>query len=157
MPFIGAGLPEGRGWFPSSVTLSAPSSAVTQGAPNLGCAQGRCLLTFPFPFVSPGIALYPRQAQLLSCKHHYEVIPPLRSPGQPGDMNCTTQRINYTDPFSNQTLVTLSGLGSPGEHEAVLTGSWLWLAHLHSARVTLGDFLLADKEDGLQGRAAASW
>lgn len=43
---------------------------------------------------------------MLSCKHYYEVIPPLRSPGQPGDMDCTTQRINYTDPFSNQTLVT---------------------------------------------------
>ncbi|TKC40215.1 hypothetical protein EI555_003212 [Monodon monoceros] len=54
---------------------------------------------------APGIALYPGQAQLLSCKHHYEVIPPLKSPGQPGDMNCTTQTINYTDPFSNQTLV----------------------------------------------------
>ncbi|KAK2086504.1 pH-response transcription factor pacc-1 [Saguinus oedipus] len=54
---------------------------------------------------APGIALYPGQAQLLSCKHHYEVIPPLTSPGQPGDMNCTTQRINYTDPFSNQTVV----------------------------------------------------
>ncbi|KAB1258678.1 Transmembrane protein 206, partial [Camelus dromedarius] len=53
---------------------------------------------------APGIALYPGQAQLLSCKHHYEVIPPLRSPGQPGDLNCTTHRINYTDPFSNQTL-----------------------------------------------------
>ncbi|VFV17788.1 transmembrane protein 206-like [Lynx pardinus] len=56
---------------------------------------------------APGIALYPGQAQLLSCKHHYEVIPPLRSPGQPGDMNCTTQRINYTDPFSNQTLTSV--------------------------------------------------
>lgn len=62
--------------------------------------------------VPPGIALYPGQAQLLSCRHHYEVIPPLRGPGQPGDMNCTTQKINYSDPFSNQTLVThLSELG----------------------------------------------
>lgn len=57
-------------------------------------------------FVFPGIALYPGQAQLLSCKHHYEVIPPLRNPGQPGDMSCTTQRVNYTHPFSNQTMVT---------------------------------------------------
>lgn len=54
----------------------------------------------------PGIALYPGQAQLLSCKHYYEVIPPLTSPGQPGDMDCTTQRINYTHPLSNQTVVT---------------------------------------------------
>ncbi|XP_007481774.2 proton-activated chloride channel [Monodelphis domestica] len=52
---------------------------------------------------APGIALYPGQAQLLSCKHHYDVIPPLNSPGQPG-VNCTTKRINYTDPFSNQTV-----------------------------------------------------
>ncbi|XP_066117507.1 proton-activated chloride channel isoform X3 [Saccopteryx bilineata] len=64
---------------------------------------------------APGIALYPGQAQLLSCKHHYEVIPPLRSPGQPGDMNCTTQRINYTDPFSNQTLKSALIVRGPRE------------------------------------------
>ncbi|KAF3823304.1 hypothetical protein GH733_010740 [Mirounga leonina] len=64
---------------------------------------------------APGIALYPGQAQLLSCKHHYEVIPPLRSPGQPGDMNCTTQRINYTDPFSNQTLKSALIVQGPRE------------------------------------------
>ncbi|KAB0405086.1 hypothetical protein E2I00_012606, partial [Balaenoptera physalus] len=64
---------------------------------------------------APGIALYPGQAQLLSCKHHYEVIPPLRSPGQPGDMNCTTQRINYTDPFSNQTLKSALIVKGPRE------------------------------------------
>lgn len=66
-----------------------------------------------FPSCPSGIALYPGQAQLLSCKHHYEVIPPLRSPGQPGDMDCTTQRINYTDPFSNQTLVTCVWVWAP--------------------------------------------
>nr|XP_025733534.1 transmembrane protein 206 isoform X3 [Callorhinus ursinus] len=64
---------------------------------------------------APGIALYPGQAQLLSCKHHYEVIPPLRSPGQLGDMNCTTQRINYTDPFSNQTLKSALIVQGPRE------------------------------------------
>ncbi|XP_058395796.1 proton-activated chloride channel isoform X3 [Diceros bicornis minor] len=64
---------------------------------------------------APGIALYPGQAQLLSCKHHYEVIPPLRSPGQPGDMDCTTQRINYTDPFSNQTLKSALIVQGPRE------------------------------------------
>ncbi|XP_064333238.1 proton-activated chloride channel isoform X2 [Camelus dromedarius] len=79
---------------------------------------------------APGIALYPGQAQLLSCKHHYEVIPPLRSPGQPGDLNCTTHRINYTDPFSNQTLPSRLAVafvsaeicpdcaGAPGSKEA---------------------------------------
>ncbi|XP_032482657.1 proton-activated chloride channel isoform X3 [Phocoena sinus] len=64
---------------------------------------------------APGIALYPGQAQLLSCKHHYEVIPPLKSPGQPGDMNCTTQTINYTDPFSNQTLKSALIVQGPRE------------------------------------------
>ncbi|XP_036199083.1 proton-activated chloride channel isoform X1 [Myotis myotis] len=64
---------------------------------------------------APGIALYPGQAQLLSCKHHYEVIPPLRSPGRPGDVNCTTQRINYTDPFSNQTLKSALIVRGPRE------------------------------------------
>uniref|UniRef100_A0A6I8PDD1 Proton-activated chloride channel n=2 Tax=Ornithorhynchus anatinus TaxID=9258 RepID=A0A6I8PDD1_ORNAN len=53
---------------------------------------------------APGIALYPGQAQLLSCKHHYDSIPPLENPGQPGDVNCTTRRVNYTDPFSNPTM-----------------------------------------------------
>ncbi|KAM9211983.1 proton-activated chloride channel isoform 2-T2 [Dugong dugon] len=64
---------------------------------------------------APGLALYPGQAQLLSCQHHYEVIPPLRSPGQPGDMNCTTQRINYTDPFSNQTMKSALIVRGPQE------------------------------------------
>lgn len=106
-----------------------------------------------------GIALYPGQAQLLSCKHYYEVIPPLRSPGQPGDVNCTTQRVNYTDPFSNQTLVTLVsrlGLGSahpgapvfflpaslpcpwcgpsPTADVRLSSGVWPWLARLHPGR-----------------------
>lgn len=70
--------------------------------------------TCQFLFV-PGIAFYPGQAQLLSCKHHYEVIPPLASPGQPGDRNCTTQRINYTHPFFNHTMVMPASLGS-GSH-----------------------------------------
>ncbi|XP_012860267.2 LOW QUALITY PROTEIN: proton-activated chloride channel-like [Echinops telfairi] len=64
---------------------------------------------------APGIALCPGQAQSLSCKHHYEVFPPLRSPGQPGDMNCTTQRINYTDPFSNQTVKSALAVRGPRE------------------------------------------
>lgn len=64
---------------------------------------------------APGIALYPGQAQLLSCKHHYEVIPPLASPGQPGDRNCTTQRINYTHPFSNHTMQSALIVQGPQE------------------------------------------
>ena len=77
-----------------------------------GVVLGVCSL---LPVPPPGIALYPGQAQLLSCKHYYEAIPPLRSPGQPGDVNCTTQRINYTDPFSNQTLVTLVSWAGAGQ------------------------------------------
>ncbi|XP_031194872.1 proton-activated chloride channel [Mastomys coucha] len=64
---------------------------------------------------APGIALYPGQAQLLSCKHHYEVIPPLASPGQPGDRNCTTQWINYTHPFSNHTMQSALIVQGPQE------------------------------------------
>ncbi|XP_053166020.1 proton-activated chloride channel isoform X2 [Hemicordylus capensis] len=53
---------------------------------------------------APGIALYPGKAELLTCKrHYYDYIPPLVNPGQPGEIECPTQRINYTDPFTNQT------------------------------------------------------
>uniref|UniRef100_A0A452UVA2 Proton-activated chloride channel n=1 Tax=Ursus maritimus TaxID=29073 RepID=A0A452UVA2_URSMA len=77
-----------------------------------------CMLTlYPATLLNSfiRIALYPGQAQLLSCMHHYEVIPPLRSPGQPGDVNCTTQRINYTDPFSSQTLKSALIVQGPRE------------------------------------------
>ncbi|XP_018409562.1 PREDICTED: transmembrane protein 206 [Nanorana parkeri] len=56
-------------------------------------------------YEAPGIALYPGKAELLSCEHHlYDHIPPLKNPGQPGENHCVTQRINYTDPFTNQTM-----------------------------------------------------
>ncbi|XP_041106533.1 proton-activated chloride channel isoform X2 [Polyodon spathula] len=55
-------------------------------------------------FEAPGIALYPGKAQLLSCKHHYhDQIPPLVNPGQLGEVQCLTERINYTDPYTNHT------------------------------------------------------
>ncbi|XP_077194839.1 proton-activated chloride channel isoform X2 [Paroedura picta] len=54
---------------------------------------------------APGIALYPGKAELLTCKHHYhDYILPLVNPGHPGGIECTTQRVNYTDPFTNQTM-----------------------------------------------------
>ncbi|KAM4695517.1 proton-activated chloride channel [Discoglossus pictus] len=54
---------------------------------------------------APGIALYPGNAQLLSCEHHfYDHIPPLRNPGDPGEITCVTQKISYTDPFTNRTM-----------------------------------------------------
>uniref|UniRef100_A0ACB8GA90 Uncharacterized protein n=1 Tax=Sphaerodactylus townsendi TaxID=933632 RepID=A0ACB8GA90_9SAUR len=57
----------------------------------------------PF-YDAPGIALYPGKAELLTCKHHYyDYILPLVNPGQPGKIECTIQRVNYTDPFTNQT------------------------------------------------------
>uniref|UniRef100_A0A2D4LEX6 Proton-activated chloride channel n=1 Tax=Micrurus spixii TaxID=129469 RepID=A0A2D4LEX6_9SAUR len=53
---------------------------------------------------APGIALYPGKAELLTCKHHfYDYIPPLVNPGQPGKIECVTQRIDYTAPFTNAT------------------------------------------------------
>ncbi|KAH0622719.1 hypothetical protein JD844_025261 [Phrynosoma platyrhinos] len=53
---------------------------------------------------APGIALFPGKAELLTCKHHYyDYIPPLVNPGQPGEIKCTTQRVNYTAPFTNKT------------------------------------------------------
>ncbi|XP_030050506.1 LOW QUALITY PROTEIN: proton-activated chloride channel [Microcaecilia unicolor] len=53
---------------------------------------------------APGIALYPGKAELLSCKHHFhDHIPPLTHLGEPGEIQCNTQRINYTDPFTNQS------------------------------------------------------
>ncbi|XP_060034386.1 proton-activated chloride channel isoform X2 [Erinaceus europaeus] len=64
---------------------------------------------------APGIALYPGQARLLSCQHHYEVVPPLRDPARVDTVNCTTQRINYTDPFSNQTLKSALIVRGPRE------------------------------------------
>uniref|UniRef100_A0A8C5MLQ8 Proton-activated chloride channel n=1 Tax=Leptobrachium leishanense TaxID=445787 RepID=A0A8C5MLQ8_9ANUR len=54
---------------------------------------------------APGIALYPGNAELLSCEHHfYDHIPKLKNPGQPGENKCVTRKINYTDPFTNQTM-----------------------------------------------------
>ncbi|XP_065604516.1 proton-activated chloride channel isoform X2 [Cyrtonyx montezumae] len=34
----------------------------------------------------------------------YKEVSLYDAPGQPGDIDCTTQRINYTDPFTNQTM-----------------------------------------------------
>ncbi|XP_054856980.1 proton-activated chloride channel isoform X2 [Eublepharis macularius] len=57
----------------------------------------------PF-YDAPGIAIYPGQAELLACKHHYyDYILPLVNPGLPGEIECITERVNYTDPFTNET------------------------------------------------------
>uniref|UniRef100_W5NHU5 Proton-activated chloride channel n=2 Tax=Lepisosteus oculatus TaxID=7918 RepID=W5NHU5_LEPOC len=56
-------------------------------------------------FEAPGIALYPGKAQLLSCKHYFhDHMPPLVKPGQPGEVDCVKDHINYTDPFTNNTM-----------------------------------------------------
>ncbi|XP_068089039.1 proton-activated chloride channel [Hyperolius riggenbachi] len=56
-------------------------------------------------YEAPGIAVYPGKAELLSCKHEfYNHIQPLKNPGQPGEKSCDTQKINYTDPFTNLTM-----------------------------------------------------
>lgn len=55
-------------------------------------------------FSPPGIALFPGNARLLSCKHHYhEFIPPLVNPGQPQECDCEIQEVTYNGPFRNQT------------------------------------------------------
>ncbi|XP_041827769.1 proton-activated chloride channel [Melanotaenia boesemani] len=55
-------------------------------------------------FSPPGIALYPGDAQLLSCKHHYHnYIPPLVDPGKPQEGDCEIMQVTYFGPFTNQT------------------------------------------------------
>uniref|UniRef100_A0A8C6TZQ3 Proton-activated chloride channel n=1 Tax=Neogobius melanostomus TaxID=47308 RepID=A0A8C6TZQ3_9GOBI len=59
-------------------------------------------------FSPPGIALFPGNAHLLSCKHHYhDFIPPLVNPGQPQEGDCETQEVTYNGPFRNQTQTAL--------------------------------------------------
>ncbi|XP_031436513.1 proton-activated chloride channel isoform X2 [Clupea harengus] len=55
-------------------------------------------------FDSPGIALYPGKAKLLSCRHHYhDHIPPRVSLGEFEEGDCTMEEVTYTDPYSNYT------------------------------------------------------
>lgn len=55
-------------------------------------------------FPAPGIALYPGNAQLLACKHHFhDYIPPLVNPGKPQEVDCTIKYVTYYGPFSNRT------------------------------------------------------
>lgn len=55
-------------------------------------------------FPHPGIALYPGNAQLLSCKHHYhDYIPPLVNPGKPQEIDCVIEKVTYVGPFTNET------------------------------------------------------
>lgn len=62
----------------------------------------------PMFILIAGIALYPGKAELLTCKHHfYDYIPPLVNPGQPGEIGCIIERINYTDPFTNRSKVCI--------------------------------------------------
>ncbi|XP_037097249.1 proton-activated chloride channel isoform X2 [Syngnathus acus] len=55
-------------------------------------------------FSPPGIALYPGNARLLSCRHHYhDHIPPLVNPGKPQDSDCVIEEVTYNGLFTNQT------------------------------------------------------
>lgn len=55
-------------------------------------------------FAHPGIALYPGNAKLLSCRHHYhDHIPPGLSTGQMEDSDCVIQEVIYSDPYFNHT------------------------------------------------------
>ncbi|XP_047202194.1 proton-activated chloride channel [Girardinichthys multiradiatus] len=54
-------------------------------------------------FSPPGIALFPDNAELLSCKHHYHhYIPPLVDPGTPHERDCEFTEVTYFEPFSAQ-------------------------------------------------------
>ncbi|XP_038135425.1 proton-activated chloride channel [Cyprinodon tularosa] len=54
-------------------------------------------------FPPPGIALFPDDAQLLSCKHHYhDYIPPLVKPGTPQEVDCEIEEVTYVGPFTEQ-------------------------------------------------------
>lgn len=56
--------------------------------------------------VSSGVALFPGNAQLLSCKHHYhDYIPALVNPGKPQPGDCEFRNVTYVGPFSNGTQV----------------------------------------------------
>ncbi|XP_078085950.1 proton-activated chloride channel [Mustelus asterias] len=54
---------------------------------------------------APGIALYLGKAELLSCQHHYhDQVQVMMNPGQRGEVDCTDEHVNYTDPYRNKTL-----------------------------------------------------
>lgn len=55
-----------------------------------------------------GIALYPGNAQLLSCSHYYHNdIPPLVEPGRPQRVDCVVTEVTYVGPLSSQGQVSL--------------------------------------------------
>nr|XP_046268953.1 proton-activated chloride channel isoform X2 [Scatophagus argus] len=55
-------------------------------------------------FPPPGIALYPGNAKLLSCRHYYhDYIPPLVDPGKPQEGDCEINEVTYFGPFANET------------------------------------------------------
>lgn len=57
---------------------------------------------------SAGIAVYPGNAQLLSCSHYYyNDIPPLVEPGRPQDIDCVVTEVTYAGPFSSQGQVSV--------------------------------------------------
>ncbi|KAM6961258.1 proton-activated chloride channel [Aplochiton taeniatus] len=59
-------------------------------------------------FAPPGIALYPGNAQLLSCKHHHhDYIPPIVAPGKPQESDCLMEEVTYTGPYTNLTQQAL--------------------------------------------------
>ncbi|XP_019727866.1 proton-activated chloride channel isoform X2 [Hippocampus comes] len=59
-------------------------------------------------FSPPGIALYPGNARLLSCRHHYhDHIPPLVDPGKPQEGDCIIKEVTYYGVFTNRTKKAL--------------------------------------------------
>ncbi|XP_043551801.1 proton-activated chloride channel isoform X1 [Chiloscyllium plagiosum] len=63
---------------------------------------------------APGIALYPGEAELLSCKHHYhDHVEFMANPGQRGEIACTKEYVSYTDPYRNNTLKSALIISGP--------------------------------------------
>ncbi|XP_077477209.1 proton-activated chloride channel [Stigmatopora argus] len=67
-------------------------------------------------FPPPGIALYPGNARLLSCRHHFHNdIPPLVHPGEPQGGDCVLKEVTYQGPFTNGTQKTALVVQGPSD------------------------------------------
>lgn len=78
------------------------------GCSGTGAAHYSPFFKIFLPLAYAGIALYPGNAQLLSCSHYYHNdIPPLVDPGKPQDIDCVVTEVTYVGPFSTKGEVSL--------------------------------------------------
>lgn len=67
-------------------------------------------------FSPPGIALFPGNAQLLSCRHHFhDYIPPLVNPGTAQIGDCEIKKVTYFGPFTNESERTALVVRGPSD------------------------------------------